>query len=56
MVVDENDDKVECNNCGGFFDQDHIRWGPDPYAEEIKGHYYEIYLCDDCYHESCMDI
>lgn len=48
--------QIQCDNCGGFFDLDCIRWGPDPFAEEIRGDDTPLWLCDDCYHESCMEI
>lgn len=28
----------------------------DPYVEELFGREEEVVLCDDCYHDRCMDI
>lgn len=44
---------VKCDDCEK--EATHIG-EPNPYAEEIHNNLTPCNLCDDCYHESCMDI
>lgn len=43
-----------CDDCGE--DKEDVKETACPYAEEIDDNIIECNLCDDCYHERCMDI
>jgi hypothetical protein len=51
-------DVQACNNCGKNFvvEDGNIAFREDPYNSEINGNHTEMWLCDDCYSESCDDI
>lgn len=42
-----------CCSCGGTTD---LKYGPDPYAEEIGGNDTPVWECVSCRHERAMDI
>lgn len=44
-----------CDDCGKTKDGK-VSATICPFDEEIRGKRTECYLCDDCYHERCMDI
>jgi len=48
--------KEVCENCGEKFWKKDLVFGPAPYDSEINGDYTSVWLCDDCYDNSCMDI
>ena len=41
----------KCEDCG-----EEGKETTCPYAEEINGTTIEVILCDNCYHDRCMDI
>lgn len=43
-----------CDDCDK--DKDDVVNTTCPYSEEINDEIIECTLCDDCYHERCMDI
>jgi hypothetical protein len=45
-----------CVVCGQEFPEEDMVFGPDPFAEEIHGDSTEVWECDECNHESYMDI
>ena len=45
---------MECDDCGK--DKDDTVDTICPYDEEMNESVIECKLCDDCYHERCMDI
>lgn len=53
MEPTENDYLV-CDSCHKA--KPDVKECLDPYALEINNHEVEVQLCDDCYHEYCMDI
>lgn len=48
--------KIACQSCGNKFPEDKLRYGPDPYNEEINDDDTDVYLCDDCYQLSIDSI
>lgn len=44
----------KCDDCGK--EKVDVKETICPYAEEINGKEITCTLCDDCYHERCMDI
>lgn len=46
-------DKPKCDDCGTT---EEVKETTCPYAEEINNETVEVALCDNCYHERCMDI
>ena len=42
-----------CVSCGGT---ENLEWGPDPYAEEIRGDDTPVWECVHCREESARDI
>ncbi len=43
-----------CDDCGK--DKEDVTKVNCPYAEEIHNEIIECALCDECYHERCMEI
>ena len=43
---------MKCEDCGS----EEANEVTCPYAEEINDEIIECWLCEDCYHERCMDI
>jgi len=54
--LDKKKRRVRCVGCSQLFDREDIEFSPDPYAEEINGDNTPVWECEDCRHESCMDI
>jgi hypothetical protein len=50
----KSSDWLECDDCKKT--KEDVVETTCPYAEEINGSISECKLCDDCYHERCMDI
>ena len=47
----------KCDDCGVVRSEDvDVRQTFCPYAQEINNSEVEVMLCDNCYHERCMDI
>ena len=47
-------DELCCQDCGAT--DETVRECFCPYANEINDEQIEVVLCQDCYHERCMDI
>lgn len=45
---------MNCDDCGK--NKEDVKETTCPYTEEINDSIIECNLCDDCYHERCMDI
>lgn len=45
---------LECEDCGKK--DDTVKETYCPYVEELYNKRQEAVLCDNCYHERCMDI
>lgn len=50
-------DGPRCSTCNRL-GSEHRRLieGPDPYQSEINDDYTVVLLCEDCHHDSCMEI
>ena len=51
-----NIEKEICYNCKGEFNRSELIFGPDPFVNEIQHDDTDVYLCDDCYRSSAMEI
>jgi hypothetical protein len=52
----KNTYKRTCSDCRKKFTAEKMIYGPDPYCEEIHGDMTPVWLCHNCYDESCRDI
>jgi hypothetical protein len=48
------DKELKCEDCGKIGDD--VEVTICPFAQEIHDEEIEVTICDDCYHERCMDI
>lgn len=53
-MTNDKEDFEECQDCGKKDETVHDT--TCPYAEEINDSIVKITVCDECYHERCMDI
>lgn len=51
---DNNDQLLKCDDCDKVDETVHKT--TCPYNEEISNETIECQLCNECYHERCMDI
>lgn len=51
-LLEEMNDGLKCDECGEFNAAITIC----PFTREVDDRIVECVLCDDCYHERCMDI
>lgn len=54
MQLNTENSRMKCDDCNQDFDNLEIR--NCPYDEDINDTKVEVLICDDCYHERCMDI
>ena len=54
IMGEKDNDLLRCDDCGKA--KEDVRHTTCPYAEEINDSINPVTLCDDCYHERCMDI
>ena len=47
-------EEQKCDDCGRT--DKPVTVDNCPYADEINGELIECQLCEDCFHERCMDI
>lgn len=47
------EDELKCEDCGTT---EGVVYTICPYSEELYDEKIGILVCDDCYHERCMDI
>jgi len=52
----EQDEVDQCKDCKWIFPKSELRYGPDPFAEEIHGDTTPTVLCEGCYRSSCWEI
>ena len=45
---------LKCDDCGE--EKEDVKDTFCPYQEDVCDNNVEVKLCDDCYHERCMDI
>lgn len=46
----------KCEDCGGWFPPEEISYGPDPFRSEIRGDDTPLWQCNECSHNSYMEI
>jgi hypothetical protein len=49
----QKDEELKCEQCQSTKG---VTIGPDPFVQEIYDKEVIVTLCEDCYHEACMDI
>ena len=45
---------IKCDECGK--EKDDVKECFDPYSDEINDEKIKCNLCDECYHDRCMEI